>query len=321
MDSDTLTEPMDFKVSELINEVLIEHSPSFTKLVNDTVSSIQNSIDKIPNNLAVTGQEAAGFVRDVGADKVEFKFKKPKSIAIGGSYSIKCVVKPDVSVDLFIQLPKECFHEKDYLNHRYHAKRFVYLCVINKFLKSDSSFEKVEWSTLQNEARKPVLLVYPADKLAEVPGFFVRIIPTAKSLFNAAKLDLKRNNVRALNQGGTALPTPRYNSSILEDMCLEDNTEFLKKTFLGQKALGEALVLLKVWARQRDSIHSHDGLNGYLIAIILSYLVAYEKVNSSMRPLQIFRVTLDFIANSKLWTRGLFLQKQGEVKILKEDAV
>jgi U3 small nucleolar RNA-associated protein 22 len=37
---------------------------------------------------------------------VEFKFKKPKSIAIGGSYSIKCVVKPDVSVDLFIQLPK-----------------------------------------------------------------------------------------------------------------------------------------------------------------------------------------------------------------------
>jgi U3 small nucleolar RNA-associated protein 22 len=46
--------------------------------------------------------------------------------------------------------------------------------------------------------------------------------------------------------GATALPTPRYNSSVLEDMCLEDSTEFLKKTFLGWKALGEALVLLKV---------------------------------------------------------------------------
>ena len=56
--------------------------------------------------MQVTGEEAAGFVRDVGADKVEFKFKKPKSIEIGGSYSIKCVVKPDISVDLFIQLPK-----------------------------------------------------------------------------------------------------------------------------------------------------------------------------------------------------------------------
>ncbi|KAJ6378798.1 hypothetical protein OIU78_028927 [Salix suchowensis] len=301
MDSDILAEPMDFKVSELINEVQIDHSPAFTKHVNDTVSSIRNSIDKIPDNLVVTGEEAAGFVRDVGADKVEFKFKKPKSIEIGGSYSIKCVVKPDISVDLFIQLPKECFHEKDYLNHRYHAKRFVYLCVISKSLKSDSSFAKVEWSTLQNEARKPVLLVYPADKLAEVPGFFVRIIPTAKSLFNAAKLDLKRNNVRALNQ--------------------EDNTEFLKKTFSWMEGIrrGFSFAEGEVWARQRDFIHSHDGLNGYLIAIILSYLVAHEKVNSSMRPLQIFRVTLDFIANSKLWTRGLFLQKQGEIKILKED--
>jgi U3 small nucleolar RNA-associated protein 22 len=56
-----------------------------------------------------------------------------------------------------------------------------------------------------------------------------------------------------------------------------------------------SVLFVQVWARQRDSIHSHDGLNGYLIAIILSYLVAYEKVNSSMRPLQIFRVTLDFI--------------------------
>lgn len=46
--------------------------------------------------------------------------------------------------------------------------------------------------------------------------------------------------------GEISLPTPRYNCSILEDMCLEDNTEFLKKTFLGWKALGEALVLLKV---------------------------------------------------------------------------
>jgi len=54
----------------------------------------------------VTGDEAPGFVRDIGADKVEFKFKKPKSIEIGGSYAIQCIAKPDVNVDLFIRLPK-----------------------------------------------------------------------------------------------------------------------------------------------------------------------------------------------------------------------
>lgn len=54
----------------------------------------------------VTADLAPGFVRDVGADKVDFKFKKPKTIKIGGSYCINCVVKPGVNVDLFIGLPK-----------------------------------------------------------------------------------------------------------------------------------------------------------------------------------------------------------------------
>ena len=45
-------------------------------------------------------------MRDIGADKVEFKFKKPTSIEIGGSYAIQCIVKPDINVDLFIRLPK-----------------------------------------------------------------------------------------------------------------------------------------------------------------------------------------------------------------------
>lgn len=41
-----------------------------------------------------------------------------------------------------------------------------------------------------------------AMHLAEAPGFFVRIIPTAKSLFAIVKLNLNRNNVRVLNHGG-----------------------------------------------------------------------------------------------------------------------
>lgn len=49
---------------------------------------------------------APGFVRDIGADKVEFKFRKPKSIQIGGSYSFRCIAKPDVNIDIFIRLPK-----------------------------------------------------------------------------------------------------------------------------------------------------------------------------------------------------------------------
>ncbi|KAL0008143.1 hypothetical protein SO802_009645 [Lithocarpus litseifolius] len=76
---------------------------------------------------------------------------------------------------------------------------------LKKYLKFSSV--KVEWSTLQNEARKPVLLVYP---------------------------------------GGIPQATPKYNSSILEDMFLEDTSELIKKTFLGWKELREASILLKL---------------------------------------------------------------------------
>ncbi|KDP42811.1 hypothetical protein JCGZ_23753 [Jatropha curcas] len=319
METDAVMDPMDLKVTELLKEVQVDYSPAFTKLVDDTVSAIKESINKIPEGLEVKGDEAPGFVKDIGADKVEFKFKKPNSIEIGGSYSMQCIAKPEINVDLFVQLPKECFHEKDYLNYRYHAKRCLYLCMIKKYLKLSSPIHKVEWSSFQNEARKPVLLVYPAKKLAEVPEFFVRIIPMARFLFNVAKLDLKRNNIRALNQGSLPLSTPRYNSSILEDMFLEDNSEFLKKTFLGWKEMQEALILMKVWARQRSSIYAHDCLNGFLIAVIMSYLATYEKVNHSMRPLQIFRVTMEFIASSKLWSQGLYFRQQNEAKISKEE--
>lgn len=37
-----------------------------------------------------------------------------------------------------------------------------------------------------------------------------------------------------------------YNSSILEDMVLEENSKFVSSTFLEWKELGEALILLKV---------------------------------------------------------------------------
>ncbi|PSR88048.1 Nucleolar protein [Actinidia chinensis var. chinensis] len=324
MASETVTNPMDFKVRELLKEVQLDYSPSFTKLVDETVSAIRETIHQIPEDLHVTEDVAPGFVRDIGADKVEFKFKKPKSIEIGGSYSMRCIAKPDVNVDLFVRMPKECFHEKDYLNYRYHAKRFLYLCIVKKYLKLSSVAQKVEWSTFQNEARKPILVVHPDMKLVESPQLLVRIIPTATSVFNVSKLNLDRNNVRALNQGGVLQATLKYNSSMLEDLFLEDNAEFVKRTFLGWKELGEALILLKVWARQRSSIYVHDCLNGFLISVIMAYLgtkSGRNRINNSMTTMQIFRVTMDFIATSKLWDNGLFFQHQGEQSTSKESRI
>ncbi|KAK6922708.1 Nrap protein, domain 6, partial [Dillenia turbinata] len=314
MEPDAHTAPLELKVRELLKEVQLDYSPSLTKFVDETISAIKESINRIPEGLKVNADVAPGFVRDIGADKVDFTFKKPVWIQIGGSYAIQCVAKPNVNVDILVQMPKECFHEKDYLNYRYHAKRFLYLCIIKKYLKLSSAISKVEWSAFENEARKPVLIVCPARTLPEVPGFFARIIPVATSLFNLSKLNLKRNNISALKQNGGNIPeaTPKYNNSILEDIFLVDNVEYVKQTFADWKELREALILLKVWARQRCSIYAYDCLNGFLLSIILSYLATeygQNRIKSPMTTVQIFRVTLDFIANSKIWDIGLYFQQ------------
>ncbi|CAI8588694.1 unnamed protein product [Vicia faba] len=309
---------MEFKLSELLKEVQVDYSPHFSKLVDDTVSSIKSSIDKIPENYKVNADLAPGFVKDIGADKVEFKFKKPSVFKFGGSYSIQSLGRPELNVDLIIRLPKECFHEKDYLNYRYHAKRCLYLCLLKKYLEKSSSIARVEWSTMQNEARKPLLIVYPAAKLVDADGFYVRIIPSAMSIFSISKLNMTRNNIHNSNNGSSVQATPKYNSSILEDMFIED-TELMNRLFLGWKELREALILLKVWARQRSSIYAHDCLNGFLISIILAHLASREQIKKSMKVIEIIRITLNFLATSETWSRGVYFPKEGQGNITKEE--
>ena len=44
---------MDMKVRKLLKEVTLNYSPTLTKHVNDTVSAIKDTIDKIPDELKV----------------------------------------------------------------------------------------------------------------------------------------------------------------------------------------------------------------------------------------------------------------------------
>ncbi|KAM0914789.1 hypothetical protein ACQ4PT_011270 [Festuca glaucescens] len=312
---------VDLKLSTLLNEA--RPSAASLRAAGEAVDAVAELIKSVPSQQAAP-EAASGFVRDLGlaAEKLAFSFRPPEVVRLAGSHAAGVVARPDVAADLLVRLPKECFHEKDFLNHRYHAKRCLYLCVIEKSLNSSPLIRKVSWSTFQDEARKPVLHVYPATEIAELPGFYVRIIPSASSLFDVSKLNLStRNNVRAYTKDGINQPTPKYNNSILEDMFLEENAESISCTFANWKALQEALVLLKVWARQRTSIYAHDCLNGYLISAILVFLTMDSGgsiLNISMSTRQIFRVAVNFFATSKMWPRGLVLQPIKKRTITKE---
>lgn len=308
------TELVDLKVSELLKEVSVDYSK--TKPLEDVVALIRDVLLSLPEE-QVKPTAAAAFIKDIGSpgDKVDLKFRKPDSVEIVGSYALKAAAKPFLNIDLAVRMPKACFHEKDFLNHRYHAKRCLYLLVIKKHLSSCSVVKNIEWSTFQDDARKPILIIHPGEMDSDSGNdFVIRIIPTVLSgVFDLSKLAPGRNNVRDFQQGGMTQPTPYYNASILEDMFLEDHSALLKNNLSGSKTFVEALLLLKVWARQRNSINGPDCLNGFIMSIILSYLTTEEggkRVTGQMTGFQAFRVVIDFIAMSSSLEKGIFMQPE-----------
>jgi U3 small nucleolar RNA-associated protein 22 len=114
------------------------------------------------------------------------------------------VTRPLQSVDLAVRIPKACFHEKDFLNHRYYAKRILFLAHLERKLKKCAAISKIEWSTFSYDSRKPVLVLrLGPDDSGALTKFSICIIPCiASDVFDSAKLSLARNNVRECKDKG-----------------------------------------------------------------------------------------------------------------------
>ena len=143
------------------------------------------------------------------------KFFPPNRIHIVGSAAAGGCLKtsPGVGctvVDVAVEVPKEFFLEKDYLDHRYHVKRMAYLKVLQQHL------EKAEWvassvySTHHADVRKPCLLV-KAKKPGDVCLRVLLTIPV--HAFPPARLHHEKANLRSLEiQDDERLPSPHYRS-------------------------------------------------------------------------------------------------------------
>ncbi|KAJ7523478.1 hypothetical protein O6H91_18G051300 [Diphasiastrum complanatum] len=302
------------KVKELLREVQVDYDN--TSAVEDVVRAVRELLLQIPAQ-EVPWTYAKAFVKDLGVPikKAKFFAQKIESVETVGSYSLQALVKPVLVVDLAVRIPKTCFHEKDYLNHRYHVKRSLFLAMIEKHLRSSAIIKQVEWAFFQHDARKPVLILHPGtDESAAGVKFALRLIPTiSEEVFDKTKLASNRNNVREAKFNGlegSLQATPCYNASILEDMFVETDNKMLNSTLSTSSSLREAIVLLKVWLQQRN-FHSHpDGLNGFLMSMFVFHLTTVaggQRVTKHMTSLQIFRVTMESLANQHFLHTGIFM--------------
>jgi len=218
------------------------------------------------------------------------------------------------AIDVAIEMPSSCFNEKDYLDHRYHLKRMVYLKHIQKQLLMSRKkkniakkfVKKCDLTFYQNDNRKPCLTITIDNHERDLK---VRVLPCcAANLFPKQRLgptksNLKKNEVR--------FESPRYSQSIAEDAAMHSINEWLQNKYKEVKFLGAASVLIKAWASRRHLFeYSNDGITGFFLSCLLAHMVetsdALSPAMDTNQLVQGFFVTLatakknsSGIANSK----------------------
>ncbi|CAI5480139.1 unnamed protein product [Closterium sp. Yama58-4] len=231
----------------------------------------------------------------------------------GGAAGVGSVTRPCTHVDVAVEMPQACFREKDVLNHRYFARRALYLATLARHLAACDWVAAVEWSTLRDDVCKPILLVIPRA----CKSWPLRLLPClSPATFPARKLAPSRNNVRqAASAGGELLATPRYNMGVLEDAAHTAAHHLVSHAMALVPALPHALVLLKVWARQRYGTKRHvapaDWLNGFQLSLLAAHLASphnpHRRVMPAMSAFQIFRCVIDAMGNADLLQQPIFL--------------
>eukprot|EP00743_Colponemidia_sp_Colp-15_P007495 GILK01008100.1.p1 GENE.GILK01008100.1~~GILK01008100.1.p1 ORF type:complete len:1201 (+),score=282.77 GILK01008100.1:38-3604(+) len=244
------------------------------------------------------------------------KFQAPSRMDLIGSFLLHSLCKPELNIDVAMEIPRECFFGKDFLNHRYTDKRTAYVGVVYERLRKQHKDWSLSLTGFRDDPTKPIIVI----RLPKVKRFVFRVIPfVSKQIFAAPdataeevvkslkKLLPSRNNVRRADGEAAQPATPHYSNAILEDLMFKDHLSILHIRNGKCAAFKDAVLLFKVWLRQRGMHNRSDTFNGFLMSMLVEYLMQKRKLNHRMSAYQIFKITLEFICTHNFKSEPLFM--------------
>ncbi|KAK2492692.1 hypothetical protein MC885_005880 [Smutsia gigantea] len=243
-----------------------------------------------------------------------FRFLPPTQVTVVGSYLLGTCIRPDVNVDMVLIMPREILQDKDGLNQRYFRKRALYLAHLAHHLAQDPIFGSVRFSYTNGCHLKPSLLLRPHGKDEHLVT--VRLHPCPPpDFFRLCRLLPSKNNVRSVwyrgqsppGDGSPEPPTPHYNTWVLQDTALESHVQLLSTTLGSALGLKDGVVLLKIWLRQRELDKGLGGFSGFLVSMLVAFLVSTHKIHTTMSGYQVLRSVLQFLATTDLTVSGISL--------------
>uniref|UniRef100_A0A8U7P564 Nucleolar protein 6 n=1 Tax=Corvus moneduloides TaxID=1196302 RepID=A0A8U7P564_CORMO len=126
------------------------------------------------------------------------------------------------------------------------------------------------------------------------------------------RLVIGSNVLSSAHTGATEPPTPHYNNSILCDTVMLSHLHFLSNAATDFPGMKDGLALLKVWLNQRQLCKGLGCFSGFLVSMLVAYLLMKRKIVKMMSGYQVLRSTLQFLATTDLSVTGISLAKDAD---------
>ncbi|XP_041363671.1 nucleolar protein 6-like [Gigantopelta aegis] len=302
------------QITELLTEVCLKDGRK--KKIEEKIQDLKVSLLALPDGKMYTLSDTRWLekkglqvpvIQEPKSRKGNFHFLAPRSVEVVGSFLLGTCIKPGVHVDLAVTMPKECIQAKDHLNHRYIRKRALYLTTIAHHLQSEDLVHDLKFTHHHGDNLKPVLQMRVKDGNAHGFEVHIHIVPESGS-FKLNRFHITKNNVRKYwvedrdvtedSHDEENLATPLYNTAILRDLTLLDNTRSLEESLSATPGIKHGMVLLKVWLRQRELSTGYGSFSGFIVSMFVLYLLSQRRLNKFMSSYQVFRNTLLSLSSS-----------------------
>lgn len=235
------------------------------------------------------------------AAPIKFRFVTPSSVFSVGSFRSQTVINANPILDVCAEIPAEFFPKGNHLNGIYHRKKALYLCHLALKLNAWDQVGGCKFIFANGNPFQPVLVLEPAGKHGKHVSFYLRATCGEES-FKIERLSPEKSNVKQLtklNDSKNASTevikntehsaTPYYNSTILGDLNTKFNDEYLCNTLGTNPHVKDAIILLKIWLRQREYNLGEGGFNGFILSMFVAYLIQKNLISPSMNSYQIIR--------------------------------
>ncbi|KAL5606421.1 uncharacterized protein BROUX77_003614 [Berkeleyomyces rouxiae] len=263
-------------------------------------------------------------------------FAKPSKINVVGSYVMRSMVRGQVlpSIDMVVEMPKDMFQDKDYMNMRYFYRRAFFVAHLAQAVQRALSDDVVvEFEYLHQNELLPALVMRVIKKSGEsddendeisdnedgaeqsstrFEDYVIRILPCAPAgLFSKNKLVPSHcSNKQGVPEEKKELglpATPFYNNTLKAE---ETFIAYLRVLTLSKKecaAFSDACLLGRIWLKQRGfgSSVNDGGFGSFEWSLMLALLLKVGGngkkakkggLSASLSSTELFKAAMQFLS-------------------------